>query len=203
MPPDAMLATALAHPVLTRLRAQLAGRAPREATDGLARQAAVAAVLRVTQAPELLFIKRAEVVGDPWSGHIAFPGGRHDPEDTSLAHTAWRETWEETAVDVTRHGRVLGQLDDLAPRNPTLPRLIIRPFVALVPADCAVVANHEVAAHYWVPLDELRRPDRQVEHVLEHEGQRFRFPGVLVGGHVTWGLTERILRQLLELVGTA
>ena len=202
MSSDEVLASTLAHPVLTRLTAALASRTPREASDALARQAAVAAVLRVTHAPELLFIKRAEVAGDPWSGHIAFPGGRHDPEDASLAHTAWRETWEETAVDVTRHGRVLGQLDDLAPRNPTLPRLIIRPFVALVPADCVVTANHEVAAHYWVPLDELRRPDRQAEHVMEYEGQRLRFPGVLVGGHVTWGLTERILRQLLAFTAS-
>jgi 8-oxo-dGTP pyrophosphatase MutT (NUDIX family) len=189
----------LLHPVVSRLAQQLSARVPHEADDPQARRAAVAAVLRVRDEPELLFIKRAVVAGDPWSGHIAFPGGRHDASDLSLVHTAIRETREETAVDLDAAGQMLGRLDDLAPRSPTLPRLIIRPFVALVRPDAVVIANHEVAAHFWVPLDALRRPEAQAEHVLVHEGQRLRFPGVLVGGHVTWGLTERILRQLLHL----
>lgn len=189
----------LVHPVVSRLARELNARVPHDADDPQARLAAVAAVLRVRDEPELLFIKRAVVAGDPWSGHIAFPGGRHDATDVSLVHTAIRETREETAVDLDAAGHVLGRLDDLAPRSPTLPRIIIRPFVALVRPDTVVIANHEVSAHFWVPLDALRRPEAQAEHVLVHEGQRLRFPGVLVGGHVTWGLTERILRQLLDL----
>lgn len=189
----------LVHPVVSRLAQQLQARVAHDADDPQARLAAVAAVLRVRDEPELLFIKRAVVAGDPWSGHIAFPGGRHDVTDASLVHTAIRETREETAVDLDASGHVLGRLDDLAPRSPTLPRIIIRPFVALVRPDTVVMANHEVSAHFWVPLDALRRPEAQAEHVLMHEGQRLRFPGVLVGGHVTWGLTERILRQLLDL----
>jgi 8-oxo-dGTP pyrophosphatase MutT (NUDIX family) len=189
----------MAHPVLSQLAERLAARPSREAADSEARLAAVAAVLRVTHEPELLFIKRAEVAGDPWSGHMAFPGGRHDPGDATLAETAVRETREETAIDLAQAGRLIGRLDDLAPRSPLLPRIIIRPFVAVVRADVTVVASDEVAAHYWVPLAALRRPEMQAEHELLHDGVRLRFPGYRVGPHVAWGLTERILRQLLEL----
>lgn len=191
---------ALAHPLLSRLATRLAARPSRDAVDAEARLAAVAAVLRVTHEPELLFIKRAEAEGDPWSGHMAFPGGRHEPDDASLAETAVRETREETSIDLARAGQLIGRLDDLAPRSPMLPRIIIRPFVAVVHADVAFVGSDEVAAHFWVPLAALRQPEMQAEHELVHQGTRLRFPGYRVGPHVAWGLTERILRQLLELV---
>lgn len=190
------------HPLILRIGARLAARTPVDALDDpAARHAAVAAVLRVTQEPELLFIKRAEAPGDPWSGHMAFPGGRFEAGDASLADTAMRETREETDVDISNGGQLLGRLDDLAPRSPMLPRIVIRPFVAVVPADVSVRPSHEVAAHFWVPLTEFSRPDRQAEHELRHEGATLRFPGYRVGPHVAWGLTERILRQLLALLG--
>ena len=164
------------------------------------RLAAVAAVLRVLDEPELLFIKRAEAVGDPWSGHMAFPGGRHEPGDHSLRETAVRETWEETAIDITRAGRLLGRLDDLAPRSPLLPRIVIRPFVAIVHPAVQIVPSDEVAAYFWVPVRQLLDPATQAEHQLLHEGAPLRFPGYRVGPHVAWGLTERIVRQLLGVI---
>ena len=62
------------------------------------------------------------------AGQIAFPGGRYEPQDADLLATAVRETREETGVDLTNRER-LGSLDDLYPRTPTLPPVIVRPFV--------------------------------------------------------------------------
>ncbi len=195
------LADALRHPIVARLQTQLAAYSAVEAaTDAQTTRAAVAAVLRVTSQPELLFIKRAEAFGDPWSGHMAFPGGRYEPQDESLLHTAVRETREETAIDLITHGQLLGVLDDLAPRSASLPRINIRPYVAVVHPDVVIVPSEEVAMHFWVPLDALSAPEMQAEHEMEFDGARLRFPGYRVGPHIAWGLTERIVRQLLGLL---
>ena len=159
----------------------------------------MAAVLRVVDEPELLFIKRAELERDPWSGHVAFPGGRIEPADTSLEMTAMRETFEELALDL-RVGRILGRLDDLAPRSPVLPPIIIRPFVAIVSPDVEFILSAEVASAFWVPLSALRGESAKAEHVMMINGVRARFPAFRVQEHVIWGLTERIVRQLLPLV---
>jgi len=38
----------------------------------------------------VLMIKRADREGDPWSGHMAFPGGRKDRGDSNTLVTAKR-----------------------------------------------------------------------------------------------------------------
>jgi 8-oxo-dGTP pyrophosphatase MutT (NUDIX family) len=160
----------------------------------------VAAVIRVVERePELLFIKRAEHEGDPWSGHMAFPGGRHEPGDGTLEETACRESYEELALDL-RAGTILGRLDDLAPRSPVLPPILIRPFVAVVAPDVTFAPSEEVAATFWVPLSVLAHEDSRAEHVMTINGASARFPGFRVHEHIVWGLTERIVQQLLSLL---
>lgn len=198
--PEHHLGQALQHPGVAALAARLAVRVPVEAQrHGDTRLAAVVAVLRVAEhGPELLFIKRAERVGDPWSGHMAFPGGRHEPGDASLQATAYREAFEELALDL-QQGQLLGQLDDLAPRSPVLPPIIIRPFVSVVAPDVTFVFSDEVAATFWVPLSVLAHEDTRAEHVMTIDGARARFPGYRVDQHIVWGLTERIVQQMLSL----
>ncbi|MEO7520888.1 MAG: CoA pyrophosphatase [Gemmatimonas sp.] len=191
---------ALAQADLQRLALRLGQRMPVEAVPTVdTRLAAVAAVLRVVDSePELLFIKRALADGDPWSGHVAFPGGRREAGDESLQDTAVRETLEELSLDLEK-GRLLGRLDDLAPRSRSLPPILVRPFVAVVAADVQFVQSREVAATFWVPLTILRDPDTQSEHVMTINGVRARFPAYRVSDHLVWGMTERIVRQLLQL----
>ncbi|MBL0169999.1 MAG: CoA pyrophosphatase [Gemmatimonadaceae bacterium] len=187
------------HADVARLAVRLAEHAPSEASPWPeARLAAVVAVLRVRDEPELLFIKRAEAEHDPWSGHVAFPGGRREPADDSLQVTAIRETCEELALKLTAES-MLGQLDDLAPRSHALPPIIIRPFVALVASDVSFVLSREVASVFWVPLSALRAAEAQIEHAVMINGVTARFPAYAVQGHVVWGLTERIVRQLLSM----
>lgn len=196
---DALMSRALAHPRVAYLASQLERHVPVDALPSPeSRWASVAAVLRVKEEPELLFIKRAEVAHDPWSGHVAFPGGRREPIDATLEATAVRETFEELALDL-RAGRLLGRLDDIAPRSRSLPPVIVRPFVALVADDVQFVHSREVAAAFWVPLAELQRHDARAEHPVLVNGVSARFPGYRVDEYVVWGLTERIVRQLLSL----
>lgn len=194
----------LAHADVAALARRLAARAGRPIEpDGVARLAAIALVLRASGGgePELLMIKRAEAESDPWSGHIACPGGRMDPVDRDLEQTAIRETWEETGVDLERRGRMLGTLDDISPRTPHLPPLIIRPFVAVAEPDVSIIPSDEVAAAFWVPLSAIResaawgREIVRVRGVGEREEAVFRH-----GDYLVWGLTHRALMQFLELL---
>lgn len=164
------------------------------------RLAAIALVLRpgVLGEPELLMIKRAEVERDPWSGHVACPGGRMDPVDRDLAATAIRETWEETGVDLARDGRILGTLDDLSPRSPVLPPIVIRPFVAAVKPEVEIVQSIEVAEAFWVPLSAIRERAAWGTGLVRVRGSDLEVETFRHGHYVVWGLTERVLRQFVE-----
>jgi 8-oxo-dGTP pyrophosphatase MutT (NUDIX family) len=193
-----------AHPMVVRLMRSLKERPGRTVQSAPpVRLAAILLALRAREdgEPELLMIKRADAEGDPWSGHIACPGGRMEPGDRDLAVTAVRETWEETGVDVARDGRLLGHLDDLSPRSPTLAPIVIRPYVALVRADVAIVPSPEVATAFWVPLSALREQTAWGTGVVHVRGAERTVSVFQHGEYTVWGLTERVLRQFLHYVG--
>lgn len=191
----------LAHPdvapLARRLRERPGVHAPAEPE---VRRAAVALVLRPDPAAglALLFIKRADYEGDPWSGQVAFPGGRHEPHDDDLLATAIRETREETGVDLGADGMLLGTLDDLWPRTPVLPPIVVRPYVFALEPDVPFALSDEVAAAFWAPLDLLRAPDATFEATVMVRGEERRVPAVRHVDYTIWGMTERIFRNLLE-----
>jgi 8-oxo-dGTP pyrophosphatase MutT (NUDIX family) len=163
--------------------------------------AAVALVVRgVTLIDaELLFIRRAARAGDPWSGHIAFPGGRRESADASLQITAERETREELSLDLHTSGTWLGVLSDMSPRSPALPSIAVRPYVYHLHHDVTLIPNHEVASAFWVPVSALQDPANASEFSFERHGDVLRFPAYNWHRDVIWGMTERITAQLLQL----
>lgn len=194
----------LAHPRIAYVAGALRQHTPSvadAAAEAGIRQAAVLVMLRLAEADdlEILLIKRAEYPDDPWSGHVALPGGRKEPEDATLERTAIRETFEETAIDVARDGLVLGALDDVRPRSRVIPAILVRPFVAVVPADVALELSDEIASAFWVGLDALRHPGTAVEATVVSRGDEFVVPSFRLGEHTVWGLTERILRNFLAV----
>lgn len=198
------LETLLAHPDIARLARALSQTPGRMVALDLERRwAAIALTLRLSTAgePELLMIKRAEHAGDPWSGHVAVPGGRMDPDDADLAFTAMRETFEETGIDLARVGRILGTLDDVAPRTPNLPPISIRPFVVAAHSELAVTPSAEVAQWFWVPLSDIRDERAWALRSVLVRGAPREERTFTYREHVVWGLTERVLRQLVELLG--
>jgi 8-oxo-dGTP pyrophosphatase MutT (NUDIX family) len=190
-----------ARALLARVVHSLADRpGVRAVADETVRRAAVLATFRIADDGELelLFIKRAEYEGDPWSGHVALPGGRHEPQDATLEDTAVRETCEELGVDVRAHGRVLGALDEIHPRTPVLPPISVRPYVAVLEREVALVPSSEVAAAFWVPLRALLDPATAVEATVIVRGEERVVPSYRFGDYTIWGMTERILHGLLR-----
>lgn len=152
---------------------------------------------------EILVIQRGIRAGDPWSGHMAFPGGRQDPADRDALATAIRETREEVGIDLARHGRLLGALDAVQPRAGA-PAVAVSPFVFAVPPGATARPNYEVAAALWIPIPELTAPQAATEYVHALDaGDSLRFPAFGVRAHTIWGLTHRILLQFIELGGYA
>ena len=172
--------------------------------DGPAeRRAAVAAVLRPGPAgPDLLLIRRAEREGDPWSGHMALPGGHAHSSDHDMLATALRETREEVGIDLSRH-ELLGALDEHAARaQGRFIGLVIAPFVFALREDPVISPNHEVAEVLWAPLGRMARGEVDAVLELQRAGQTVRFPGYEVGGQMVWGLTHRVLQNLFGLLKT-
>lgn len=184
---------------LRHLRSQLRTRAPRrvDIVPPL-REAAVALVLAPTASDDvgLLFIRRAEHPGDPWSGQIALPGGRRDAGDPDLLATATRETEEETGIRLTPDD-LIGELDDLSPVSPHLPPLVVRPFVFAVRQEPAVRLSAEVAEYFWVPREDLLAA--RAEETVLVRGGTLVVPGYRAGAHFIWGMTERIVTPFLAL----
>lgn len=164
-------------------------------------RAAVAAILRDgPEGAELFFIVRAESPTDPWSGHIAFPGGRRDPGDPTLLATAIRETSEEVGLDLSR-AELLTRLPDV----PAFIRskrgvLVVSPFVFAVRHDVVPTPNHEVAGTLWVPLANLARGDGKGTYSFTWEEKPYELPCIRLepDRRVLWGMTYRMLETMLE-----
>lgn len=164
-----------------------------------ARARAAVAVVLVDRPDGVLLIRRAERPGDRWSGQMAFPGGRWSAGDPDLLTTARRETLEEVGVDLAG-AELLGTLDDIAPRTTLLPPIIVRPFVFRVPDRAPLSPNHEVAGAYWTDLARLEKPGVYGPFWYDAGGTRLELPAYHLPEGTVWGMTERILTPLLELV---
>ena len=191
------------HPDIVKLRAALKSHSAvgADKEDGV-RRAAVALIIRAGEngAPELLFIKRAEYPADPWSGQVAFPGGREEEGDPTLADTAIRETREETGIDLVRDATVIGTLDDLRPQTVRLPAVIVRPYVVVLNRFEPLVLSDEVALAFWVPLEAFKHAPAWRDTDVLARGVQMNQRAFHHGGHIIWGMTERILAQLLALL---
>ena len=142
---------------------------------------------------ELFVIKRAEKKGDPWSGHMALPGGGREPDDKDAYDTARRETLEEVGIDLDE-GRFLGRLDDVGPC--TMPgQLVVSTVVVAIDAEPGRLDPREVAEAFWVPGEQL--VDETVE-IPDFPGSWPAF--TYKDRYIIWGLTHRILSQLWALI---
>ncbi len=198
--------TAYDHRVSVRLddiRDVLALHAPSaRLEDESVKRAAVAAVFRETPALQLLFIRRAENPRDHWSGHMAFPGGRVDVEDSGPLAAAHRETKEELDLDLTSHGRLIGRLSVVSarPRRPV--PLVVFPYVFEVDDVPPLRPDeNEVAEALWVPMAYLQDLENRETMTYEAMGRSYTLPCYRYEGRQIWGMTLSMVDELLRLLG--
>lgn len=166
------------------------------------KRAAVAAVLRYRiQSTEILFIRRSHHPKDPWSGQMAFPGGRVETRDSSPLQTALRETQEEIHLDLNQHSRLVTPLSHLnaRARGRFLP-LIIEPYLFDLRGDPGLELSTEVDETLWIPLDFFLEPANRSQFSWTRQGQgQLVLPCYHYGDRRIWGLTLQMLEEILKL----
>jgi 8-oxo-dGTP pyrophosphatase MutT (NUDIX family) len=131
------------------------------------------------------------------AGEISFPGGRRDPEDRDLSHTALREAEEEIGLAPA----AVELIGELAPTSTFVTGYLIHPFVGLVAAGQRWRPSPlEVDAVLELPLAELQAGRTRTR--MERRGISFETDAYLVGEHLVWGATARILDDLLAHLDT-
>lgn len=158
------------------------------------RRAAVSIILTDRVAPEILLIKRADRAGDPWSGQVAFPGGKAQEGDLTARDTAIRETFEEVGVDLRQSSVFLGYLGMFKTHTGTMD---VVPSVFLLKDKVSVKPNKEVSSFKWVALNRLVSPETKGSHRFGVIGSEVEVPAFLVDDYTIWGLTHRIISSLV------
>ena len=161
-------------------------------SENLDANAAVVVLLRATdQDFQVLFVKRAENSGDPWSGQTALPGGKRNPEDRDMKETVVRETLEETRINLLVGCRFLGAMEPV--RSTQKPEMKILPFVVLLEKEQAIKLNEELTEYFWTPLKELAKHKGTVKFSFGE------YPAYIIEKHIIRGLTYKIMQNLLSL----
>ncbi|MGB7211740.1 MAG: CoA pyrophosphatase [Gemmatimonadales bacterium] len=181
--------------VLDRIAAHLAAHPPIHSPDASAVHAAVA-LIHVPAPDAILLIHRALREGDPWSGQMGFPGGHVEGSDGDLVATAIRETAEEVGIRLER-GRLVGSLDDVAPRSVVPPPFLVRPFLFSLSVRPPIRLSPEAAAASWIDWSALVDPANRRQVTITIGGLERSVPAFVIDGQVIWGMTQRVLTGLV------
>jgi 8-oxo-dGTP pyrophosphatase MutT (NUDIX family) len=159
------------------------------------KSAAVLIPLLYTQQQwHVLFIRRAERLGDHHSGQVAFPGGKVETQDKSLQQTAIRETHEEIGINAND----IEVLAQLSPYH-TISNFKVHPFVGLIPWPTHLdPQTSEVAKIFTIPLRWLMDCNN---YSLKESPKANRFASVHYKhyeGELLWGATARMTLTLLQ-----
>jgi 8-oxo-dGTP pyrophosphatase MutT (NUDIX family) len=181
---------------LARVRAALLGNAA--STLQRPRRAAVAVVLAERESGlSVLLVRRSQREGDPWSGHMALPGGHAHGNDTDLLHTARRETLEEVGLGL-HLSEVIGRLDDVTPMRSS--ELAVRPFVFWLAEPSQLMLSEEIAEAVWIPLSALAMSEHRRTSQVEIGTARLHVPAFVIEERVVWGMTLRLLDDFLARI---
>ena len=166
------------------------------------KRAAVAITVRSgVSGPEILMIQRAVRQGDPWSGHMGFPGGRKDESDASDMACAKRETREEIGFDLDVYGELVCQLSDVNTGwRADRPEMLVAPFVFKVGSTPVFELNHEVDDTLWVPLSFLLNEANRSRHQWDWRGEVLESDAFTFDDRLIWGLSLMMIDELLQII---
>jgi 8-oxo-dGTP pyrophosphatase MutT (NUDIX family) len=164
-------------------------------------EAAVALVLAGTGDDlSLCAILRAEHPLDPWSGHMALPGGRASAEDSGPRAVAERETLEEVGLALDESCWI-GPLSQVPVNLGGDRRMVLSPFVYYLGEELSpFTLSDEVAEAYWIPLSHLWDPRNAGRYEWLRNGARLLYPSIRFRESAIWGLTFRVLTLFSDVL---
>ncbi|MFW1678731.1 CoA pyrophosphatase [Pontibacter sp. JAM-7] len=180
--------------MLTQIRHRLAQHEPRQLFAQRAQAGVLVALTDNVTGPEVILTRRA-VRLSTHSGEVAFPGGKRDPEDIDLLHTALREAHEEVGI-------APDQVDIIGPLGQVMSKhaLQVTPWVGVVSADIRLTPNPgEIDQIFRVPLTFFMADHRCRTDALQFRGKTLYVPAWEFDGHIIWGLTAYVLVELLNI----
>jgi len=164
-----------------------------ESGNGLIPAAVMIVIKYFKDCNYILFIKRSDVEWDPFSGHMAFPGGKNEKEDKDLLETAYRETLEETGIDLKINGQLLGRLDDCKPNNPKARNIVVAPYISYLDNKISIIPNYEVEEALWIPIPRLKDESNLEILYKSRNGKIIEDYNYRFNDYVIWGMTGRVL----------
>ena len=146
--------------------------------------------------PKLLLTRRAAHMNSH-AGEVSCAGGKHEVGDGNNVVTALREACEETALPPNKV-QLLGQL----PIQTSKSGMSVRPIVALIAPDLVLVPEAgEISRIFWADFESLvTQPtvEYEIEYTMQEQAATIFTPSWKVDGETVWGLTGRVIANLLE-----
>lgn len=126
------------------------------------------------------------------AGHIAFPGGRPEPDDGGPVGTALREAHEEVGIEA-HQVEVLGFLPAL---DTVEFSLLVVPVVGRIQTPLGLVPSEREVAKVYTPLLADLAEEESWWHVPWNGWRVWYYD---LEGDTLWGATARMVRQLVGL----
>lgn len=177
------------------LKERLAGYAPRQLALDYPEAGILVPVTDDTHNPEIVFTLRSANL-NTHRGQVAFPGGKRDVTDPSLAATALRETHEEIGLPPD-------QVRVVAPLSQVMSRygILVTPYVGVIPGDHPLTANpYEIESIFRVPLEFFLEDRRERTDALDFLNHTFYVPCYRWERYEIWGLSAVVLVDFLNAV---
>lgn len=160
--------------------------------------ASVALVFYQSIDHEVLVIQRAFHPKDPWSGHLSFPGGKLEQDESPL-EAAIRECHEEIGLYLSNDQLLLSMPTGVAGSTQGLHKTI-QPFVFIINEKPTLTLNtKEVRQVFWLSITNFKNPSLHTcQNNLSSIEPQKDFPGFPLNEHFLWGFSYETLKKAIH-----